>query len=37
MLDFSTAAWRLAPRDAFTGWTPEQRERNLPLVIDDSR
>ncbi len=37
ILGFSTAAWRLAPRDAFIGWTPELRERNLPLVIDNPR
>ena len=37
MLGFSTAAWRLAPRDRFIGWNPELRERNLPLVIDNSR
>ena len=29
MLGFSTAAWKLAPRDRFVGWTPELRERNL--------
>ena len=34
---FSTAAWTLAPRDRFIGWTPELRERNLPLVVDDPR
>ena len=32
MLGFSTAAWKLAPRDNFTGWTPQKRETNLPLV-----
>ncbi len=37
MLGFSTAAWRLAPRDRFIGWTPELRERNLPLVVDNPR
>ena len=37
MLGFSTAAWRLAPRDRFIGWTPERREKNLPLVIDNTR
>ena len=37
MLGFSTAAWRLAPRDRFIGWTPEMRERNLPLVVDNPR
>ena len=37
MLGFSTAAWRLAPRDAFIGWTSELREKNLPLVVDNPR
>ena len=37
MLGFSTAAWKLAPRDRFIGWTPEMREKNLPLVIDNPR
>ena len=37
MLGFSTAAWRLAPRDRFIGWTPDRREKNLPLVIDNPR
>ena len=37
MLGFSTAAWKLAPRDSFIGWTPEKREKNLPLVVDNPR
>ncbi|MCY4384513.1 MAG: DUF4338 domain-containing protein [Nitrospinae bacterium] len=37
MLGFSTAAWKLAPRDAFIGWTPKLREKNLPLMIDNPR
>ena len=37
MLGFSTAAWKLAPRDDFIGWSPELRERNLPLVVDNPR
>ena len=37
MLGFSTAAWKLAPRDHFIGWTPQLREKNLPLVIDNPR
>ena len=37
MLGFSTAAWRLAPRDKFIGWTPQLREKNLPLVVDNPR
>ena len=37
MLGFSTAACKLAPRDRFIGWTPQLREKNLPLVIDNPR
>ena len=37
MLGFSTAAWKHAPRNNFTGWTPEKREKNLPLVVDNPR
>ena len=37
MLGFSTAAWKLAPRDKFIGWTPQMREKNLPLVVDNPR
>ena len=37
MLGFSTAAWKLVPRDSFIGWTPQKREKNLPLVIDNPR
>ena len=37
MLSFSTAAWSLAPRDRFIGWSREMREKNLPLVVDNPR
>ena len=37
MLGFSTAAWKLAPRDEFIGWSPHKREKNLPRVIDNPR
>ena len=37
MLGFSTAAWTLAPRDRFIGWSRRQREKNLPLVVDNPR
>ena len=37
MLGFSTAAWKLAPRDRFIAWTPQLREKNLPLVVDNPR
>ena len=37
MLGFSTAAWKLAPRDRAIGWTPELREKNLHRVVDNPR
>ena len=37
MLGFSTAAWKLAPRDSFIGWTRQKREKNLSLVVDNPR
>ena len=37
MLGFSTAAWKLAPRDRFIGWSRELREKNLPRVVDNPR
>ena len=37
MLGFSIAAWKLAPHDSFIGKTPQLREKNLPLVIDNLR
>ena len=37
MLGFSTAAWTLAPRDNFIGWSRWVREKNLPLVVDNPR
>ena len=38
MLGFSTAAWKLAPRDNFIGWTPELRMicRPTPPIRDAS-
>jgi hypothetical protein len=36
-LGFSAAAWKVAPRDQFIGWTIEQRERNLQLIVNNSR
>lgn len=37
LLGFSAAAWRVAPRDEFIGWTEEQRKNQLHLVVDNSR
>ena len=36
-IGFSTAAWKLAPRDNFIGWTRHLREKNLPFVVDNPR
>jgi len=36
-LGFGAAAWKVAPRDHFIGWTPEQRTRNLHLVVNNAR
>ncbi|MBN2383748.1 DUF4338 domain-containing protein [bacterium] len=37
LLGFSAAAWKTAPRDDMIGWTPEERERNLRYVVNNSR
>jgi hypothetical protein len=36
-LGFGAAAWALAPRDRFIGWTPQQRRANLHLVVNNAR
>jgi Druantia protein DruA len=37
LLGFGAAAWKIAPRDQFIGWTPEQRGRNMHLVVNNAR
>jgi hypothetical protein len=37
LLGFGAAAWKVAPRDRFIGWTPELRKRNLHLVVNNAR
>jgi hypothetical protein len=37
LLGFGAAAWKTAPRDRFIGWTPEQREAKLHLVVNNAR
>jgi hypothetical protein len=37
LLGFGAAAWKTQPRDSFIGWTPEQREERLQLVINNAR
>jgi len=34
---FTSAAWKMAPRDAFIGWSSTARQANLPLVANHSR
>lgn len=34
---FTSAAWRMAPRDRYIGWNDEVRQRHLPLVVNQSR
>lgn len=36
-LSFGAAAWSVAPRDRFIGWTHQQRRANLHLVINNAR
>lgn len=36
-LAFSAAAWRVAAREQWIGWTDEQRRENLPRVVNNSR
>ena len=37
LLGFAAAAWAVAPRDQFIGWTPKERIRNLHLVVNNAR
>lgn len=36
-LGFGAAAWRVAPRDLFIGWSDDQRQSRLNLVINNAR
>lgn len=36
-IGMGAAAWKVAPRDRFIGWTPTQREKHLHLVINQAR
>lgn len=37
LFGFGAAAWKTAPRDRFIGWTPQQREQRLHLVVNNAR
>jgi hypothetical protein len=36
-LDFGASAWKVKPRDQLIGWTTDQRQRNLHLVVNNAR
>jgi hypothetical protein len=36
-LGFGAAAWQIAPRDQFIGWSHEQRQTHLPLIVNNAR
>jgi hypothetical protein len=36
-LGFGAAAWKLAPRDRFIGWTATEREAHIHLVVENRR
>jgi hypothetical protein len=36
-LGFGASAWKVKPRDQLIGWTADQRERNLHLVVNNAR
>ncbi len=36
-LGFGAAAWKVAPRDRFIGWLPQQRVSNLHLIVNNAR
>ena len=36
-IGFGASAWALGPRDRFIGWTRVERERHLPLVVNNAR
>ena len=36
-LQFSSPAWMMAPRDAWIGWSADERKRNLQFIVNQSR
>lgn len=36
-LQFSSPAWKMAPRDAWIGWSAEERKRSLQFIVSNSR
>jgi hypothetical protein len=36
-LGFGASAWKIKPRDQLIGWTRDQRQRNLHLIVNNAR
>ncbi|MBI4875827.1 MAG: DUF4338 domain-containing protein [Acidobacteria bacterium] len=36
-LQWTSAAWKMAVRDRWIGWSAEERMRNLPFIVNNSR
>lgn len=36
-IGFSASAWKVSPRDNWIGWDATQREKNLQLIVNNSR
>lgn len=36
-LGFGASAWAVTPRDKFIGWTSQQRQQNLHLIVNNAR
>jgi len=36
-ISFGASAWKVKPRDQVIGWTTDQRQRNLHLVVNNAR
>ena len=37
LLSFGASAWKPAGRERFIGWTHDQRQRNLQLIVNNAR
>ena len=37
LLGFAAAAWKLAPRDRFIGWSHQNRQRHLGRIVNNTR
>lgn len=36
-IGFGASAWKVAPRDTWIGWSPEQRKQRLHLIVNNAR